>query len=572
VRRGIFRCVFIAFVVAATGLVYAVPAQARWRTSDIAPHALNLQSAAGVERVCQDGVTFQFADVVSPGTNHPHPTPTPLPAPRSYGFVAATPPSNGAPPPPGTIIAERTLSVPYKQIDVPGIDNDIDHRNFSATFTVRWSTLPVGTEVEFQFDPGSGGPLIYTVQNCRLPTQTTACRQVITANRTLQADILNCRADALVIGADDITINLNGHKIDGTGLGTAIDLAGHEGVTIQNGTIQQFDKGVDLSGSNDNNLRSLRLYSQETAGIFVSSSDATRIVGNTASNNFMGIALYDSNASEIVDNRAARNLKTGIRLITSHGNHLEQNRASANGFAGFVGVGSGLALERSLGNRVVNNALFDNLFGIFADEARNNQIIDNTASGNNRAGLGLIRSDSNRVELNTFLANSGAGILLACDPVAAVPCASQFFEVDGSDNNLIVDNVSFDNTQGILLRGADDNTLTSNGTPDNTVGMLIQQESFRNQVEANSAFGNLQDGIRVAADSDGTRLARNVAGQNSEDGIDVDNASPSTTIVGNTANDNVDLGIEADPGTTDGGGNRARGNGNAAQCTGVVCS
>jgi len=556
VRRRAFRCVLAALVVVASGLLSAVPADARWRASDIAPLALN------IPRVCQDGVNFQFADVRSTGDNHPHPAPSPLPPPRSYRFVTKSPPN-------GAIIADQTLSVPYKQIDIPGPDKLIEHRNFSGTFTVRWSTLAVGTRVEFEINNGPANPLIYTVQNCRLPTQTAACRQVITTNRTLQADLLNCRTDALVVGADDITINLNGHKIDGTGLGTAIDLNGHEGVTIQNGTIQDFDKGVDLSGSNDNNLRTLRLYRQETAGIFVSSSDATRIVGNTASNNFMGIALYDSNASQIIDNRAARNLNAGIRLLTSHGNRVEQNRASGNGT---VGDGSGLGLDFSLGNRLVNNASFDNRFGVLANDSLNNQIIDNTVSGNNRAGMGLIRSDSNRLELNTLINNVGAGILLSCDELASVPCAGGTFEVDASDNNVIVDNVSFDNTQGILLRGADNNALTSNGTPQNTVGILIQQNSSGNQLELNSSFANLEDGIRVAADSAGTRLARNVAGQNGDDGIDVDNASPSTTIVGNTANDNIDLGIEADPGTTDGGGNRARGNGNAAQCTGVVCS
>jgi hypothetical protein len=34
---------------------------------------------------------------------------------------------------------------------------------------------------------------------------------------------------------------------------------------------------------------------------------------------------------------------------------------------------------------------------------------------------------------------------------------------------------------------------------------------------------------------------------------------------------NADLGIEAASNTTDGGGNKARHNGNPAQCVGVVC-
>ena len=61
----------------------------------------------------------------------------------------------------------------------------------------------------------------------------------------------------------------------------------------------------------------------------------------------------------------------------------------------------------------------------------------------------------------------------------------------------------------------------------------------------------------------------NVANYNSGDGIEIRSAG--TTVTRNTANFNGDLGIEAVPGTIDGGGNRARGNGNPAQCVGVRC-
>jgi hypothetical protein len=78
------------------------------------------------------------------------------------------------------------------------------------------------------------------------------------------------------------------------------------------------------------------------------------------------------------------------------------------------------------------------------------------------------------------------------------------------------------------------------------------------------------DGIRVEAQAVGTVLRANVATRNRDDGIDVNN--PATTVTANVANDNTDLGIEAVAGVTDGGGNRARGNGNPAQCVGVVCT
>ena len=71
-------------------------------------------------------------------------------------------------------------------------------------------------------------------------------------------------------------------------------------------------------------------------------------------------------------------------------------------------------------------------------------------------------------------------------------------------------------------------------------------------------------------------IARNHVEHNFDDGIDVDlgrsdPAGVDTVVRANKAYFNADLGIEAAPGTTDGGGNKARHNGNPAQCVGVVC-
>ena len=77
------------------------------------------------------------------------------------------------------------------------------------------------------------------------------------------------------------------------------------------------------------------------------------------------------------------------------------------------------------------------------------------------------------------------------------------------------------------------------------------------------------DGIRVDTNTTGTVLRGNIAKGSGDDGLDVDSAA--TKILGNFAVLNGDLGIEAVPGVTDGGGNRARHNGNPAQCTGVAC-
>lgn len=84
-------------------------------------------------------------------------------------------------------------------------------------------------------------------------------------------------------------------------------------------------------------------------------------------------------------------------------------------------------------------------------------------------------------------------------------------------------------------------------------------------VRGNTVAGH-EDGFYVAGAFD---LIRNIASNNFDDGIEA--ALPGATITRNTANNNGDFGIEAVPGTIDGGGNRAAGNGNPAQCVGVRC-
>jgi hypothetical protein len=77
------------------------------------------------------------------------------------------------------------------------------------------------------------------------------------------------------------------------------------------------------------------------------------------------------------------------------------------------------------------------------------------------------------------------------------------------------------------------------------------------------------DGIFVDVTATDTLVDRNASDHNGDDGIDVDSAA--TTLAKNRATYNVDLGIEAVHGVTDGGGNRAFGNGNPLQCTNVFC-
>src|SRR3954453_20111649 len=102
--------------------------------------------------------------------------------------------------------------------------------------------------------------------------RTLRCGDVITVDTTLDGDLLDCPDEGLLIGADDITLDLDGHTVDGDGIspetcpvqGRACDVgvdntAGHSGVTIQGGSIREFAAGVIVSGGDGNQLRRLTI-------------------------------------------------------------------------------------------------------------------------------------------------------------------------------------------------------------------------------------------------------------------------------------------------------------------------
>src|SRR5215212_8344473 len=84
------------------------------------------------------------------------------------------------------------------------------------------------------------------------------CGDVITQDTTLYSDLLDCPGDGLVVAASHVTLDLNGHVIDGDGVpsppgsqssGVVIadraagDYSTQSDVDVRNGTVQEFDGG-----------------------------------------------------------------------------------------------------------------------------------------------------------------------------------------------------------------------------------------------------------------------------------------------------------------------------------------
>jgi nitrous oxidase accessory protein NosD len=312
------------------------------------------------------------------------------------------------------------------------------------------------------------------------------CGDVITQDTTLDSDLIDCPGDGVVIGAGNITLDLAGHTIDGTGQGAGghgVDNAGADNVAVVNGRIQQFQNAVSIVLSDANVLTGLDL-ADSGSGVYLEEASLTQVLGNDIRSSGAGVTLFRE----------------------GNFNVIRSNSLSANGTAVFVAGFS--PSERPEQTEIADNDVFGNTTGIFVGislrtEVRGNRVVDNSEDG--------------------------------------------IFEGAGASSSLIEGNVSSRNGfSGIATFNSNDSVVTGNRTWDNG-----------------------SDGVLVGSSARRAVISDNFSKGNGDDGIDVDAAG--TTVARNKANVNADLGIEAVPGVIDGGGNKAHGNGNRAQCINVSC-
>lgn len=295
------------------------------------------------------------------------------------------------------------------------------------------------------------------------------CGDVITTPNTtvvLTADVGPCTTPiGIGIGADNVTLDLNGHTVSGDGLepndqtgtiGIYVS-SGHTGsannATVKNGTVTAFNSGVYLEIVNGATVTSLRLFdnigpdSTQTFGEgFQSFRGGTHtITGNQVVHNgpFAGIVLYGpTNNNTVTNNQVANNniLDTGdhhggggpimqdigIWLVnlssnpanTTTNNTISSNQVSGNGLDGIQ------VANFTNGNIVRNNQVINNGFGqpagngfrdgdgvaIFGSSnlVETNDVRNNGGNGIGVEGSGTVNGKSNTIRSNIALGNGGA--------------------------------------------------------------------------------------------------------------------------------------------------------------------
>jgi parallel beta-helix repeat protein len=358
------------------------------------------------------------------------------------------------------------------------------------------------------------------------PTDPISCGDTITVDTKLDRDLLNCPNNGLLIGADNITLDLNGHTISGDGKlvrrcprrqicdgGIANDA--RAGVTIRNGSVRGFGVGVGVGGARENRVLNISSSQNTFFGFVVFRSAQVLVRGSSGSRNIApdgdGMGVFDSHDVRIVDNEFRRN------------------------------PGPGLHVQASTDNLIKGNLFSHSSPGIFL-------------GGEERGD----RADRNQVRGNRFVRNA-AGVLLGIGNRNVI-ARNRFsrdrdgIAIENASGNLVARNVILDaRTNGIYL-----------GLNEPPIG------GANNVVRRNVVRRSGEDGFRVRREDQHSLLQGNLASRSGDDGFDVE--SSSTKLTRNRAVGNDALGIKAVEGVSDGGGNRASGNGDPRQCVNVACS
>jgi parallel beta-helix repeat protein len=203
--------------------------------------------------------------------------------------------------------------------------------------------------------------------------------------------------DCITFGADNVEFNCSGHTIDGTGSGYGVYAANHTGNSIRDCTIQQFNRGIGLSNSDNTTVNQNTIQANTYEGLYLSST---------------------STGSDITFNAISANGAAGILLNNAPGNTIENNTITSN-------TGQGIYLTAS---------------------SSNNTLSFNTIDNNDTNGIAVVASPGNTIQSNPIAGNGGYGIALA-DSTGSVlrsnslRCNAQGLQLDNADNSAIDDNV-----------------------------------------------------------------------------------------------------------------------------------
>ena len=289
------------------------------------------------------------------------------------------------------------------------------------------------------------------------------------------------------------------------------------------------------------------------------------------------------NANALIENYVGLNLNgvadgndLGVRIVNGVGNTVRGNTISGNLSSGMTLVGSAsenLIESNLIGTNVMGMSEIPNGRDGIAMFASDNQIVDNTISGNDRWGI-YVRPGADRISIFANRIGTDSGGQAAVPNLIGVLVQSsrnQIGNASSSNGNIISGNETFGLAIGRstgILNSVEDNIvgLNQSGTaavPNGLSGIQLSLGTGNSigglgQNEGNLIGGNLQHGILLVVANEnellGNRIGVNVAGSvaiaNNGDGVRIVQGSSDNLVRGNQIAGNVKRGVSVGGVTT----------------------
>jgi parallel beta-helix repeat protein len=223
-----------------------------------------------------------------------------------------------------------------------------------------------------------------------------SCGEIVNEDVTLTSDLECGPGDGLIVGANDITINLNGYSItssDEAGSeNPSINYDGSSGILVPNaqnvaiaglGEISGFSRGITFMGSLGGQVADVQLANNDI-GVLMTGSEGTEVSRNTITNNGIALISDASNKGVIAFNQVVANLEQGMLLLGSDDNVVAANNMFGNGENGIY------TDILSNGNTMDFNTVFGHEGAdLNNDDGRSTNVNQNSFGENNNCGTSL---------------------------------------------------------------------------------------------------------------------------------------------------------------------------------------
>jgi hypothetical protein len=240
------------------------------------------------------------------------------------------------------------------------------------------------------------------------------CGDTITASTTLDSDLVDCPGPGIRVTGPNVTLDLGGHTVDGTGTGTGVqatacpfgvECEATNSFTLRNGHVRDFRTGVDAFDG-PFLVEDLVVTENLVTGLTANHAIGATVRGVLAHDNGAGgINLGFLQDATVVDNEVHSN-GSGLGGGTVVGTDIERNSIHGNEF-------NGLAFTDVRGNRIAHNRIAGSgLYGMFFENGSTaNLLLDNRVADSGADGIFFdSESPENALERNRIDGSGDDGI------------------------------------------------------------------------------------------------------------------------------------------------------------------